>query len=158
MTPRENNQQLITDIGGGWYLEKCKKGLPPLKRTKLGKKSQEREDLIKNELFKSNMWWNDWKFQLHWNMLEWVNLKSTPKRDKPFSVSSNKFYINNIDRTSHFVGHSELGPLDYADFYERKNVNENMENEMKEIEEKIVENPNKDDVNFYEAIPLQNRK
>ena len=80
MTLREKNQKLITDIGGGWYLEKCKKGLPPLKRTKLGKKAQEREDLIKNELFRSNMWWNDWKFQLHWNMLEWVNPKSTPKR------------------------------------------------------------------------------
>ena len=24
------------------------------------------------------MWWNDWKFQLHWNKLEWVDPKSTP--------------------------------------------------------------------------------
>ena len=55
MISREKNQKLITDIGGGWYLEKCKKGLPPLKRTKLGKKAQERENLIKNELFRSNM-------------------------------------------------------------------------------------------------------
>ena len=90
-----------------------------MKRTNLGKKSQERDDLIKNELFRSNMWWNDWKFQLHWNMLEWVNPKSTPKRVKPFSVYSKKLYINNNDRTAHFVGHSKLGPLDYADFYER---------------------------------------
>ena len=35
------------------------------------------------------MWWNDWKFQLHWNTLEWVDPKTTPKRVKPFSVSSN---------------------------------------------------------------------
>ena len=56
MTSREKNKKLITDIGGGWYLEKCKKGLPPLKRTKLGKKAQEREDLIKNKLFRYNMW------------------------------------------------------------------------------------------------------
>ena len=69
------------------------------------------------------MWWNDWRFQLHWNMLEWVDQKSTTKRVNPFSVSSNEFYINNNDRTAHFVGHSRLGPLDYADFYERKNVN-----------------------------------
>ena len=27
----------MTDIGGGWYLKKCKKGLPPLKRRKLSK-------------------------------------------------------------------------------------------------------------------------
>ena len=91
-------------------------------------------------------------------MLEWVNPKSTPKRVKPFSVSSNKFYINNNDRTAHFVGHYQLAPLDYTDFYERKDVNENMENEMKEINEKIVEKPYKDDVNFDEAIPMQIRK
>ena len=30
---REKNQKLITDIDGGWYLENCAKGLPPLKRT-----------------------------------------------------------------------------------------------------------------------------
>ena len=34
----------MTDICGGWYLEKCARGLPPLKRTKLSKKSQERQD------------------------------------------------------------------------------------------------------------------
>ena len=59
LTSREKNQKLITDIGGGWYLEKFQKGLPPLKRTKLGKKAQKRQYLIKNELFISNMWSND---------------------------------------------------------------------------------------------------
>ena len=54
---------------------KCAKGLPPLKRTKLSKTAQERHDDIKNKLFQSNIWWNDWKFQLHWNMLEWVDSK-----------------------------------------------------------------------------------
>ena len=103
------------------------------------------------------MWWNDWKFQLHWNMLEWVNSKSRTKRVKHFSVSSNKFYINNNDRTAHFVGHSKLAPLDYVDFYERKDINENMENEMKEINQKIAEKPYKDDVNFDEAIPMKIR-
>ena len=33
-----------------------------------------------------------------------------------------------------------------------------MENEMKEINEKIVEKPYKDDANFDEAIPMQIRK
>ena len=46
LSTREKNQKLITDIGGGWYLEKCKKGLPPLKRTKLGKKTRKRQDII----------------------------------------------------------------------------------------------------------------
>ena len=104
------------------------------------------------------MWWNDWKFQLNWNMLERVYPKTTPIRVKPFSVSSKKFYINNNDRTAHFVGHSKLTPMDCVDFYERKQINDNMENEMKVINEKLVENPFKDDDNFYEAIPIQIRK
>ena len=33
-----------------------------------------------------------------------------------------------------------------------------MENEMKEMNEKLVENPFKDDENFDEAIPIQIRK
>ena len=36
----------MTDIGGGWYMEKSDKGLPPLKRTKLSKKAQEMQDEI----------------------------------------------------------------------------------------------------------------
>ena len=45
-------------------------------------------------------------------MLEWVDPKSTPKRVKPFSVYPKKFYINN-----------------------NKQINENMEAEMKEMDE-----------------------
>ena len=41
------------------------------------------------------------------------------------------FYINNKYRTAHLVGHSKLTPLDIVGFYERKQTNENMENEMK---------------------------
>ena len=92
LTSKGKKGKMMTDIGGGWYLEKCKKGLPPLKRTKLGKKAQKRQDRIKKEFFVSNMWWNDWKFQLHWNKLEWVDPISTPKRVKTFSVSA-KIYI-----------------------------------------------------------------
>ena len=50
-------------------------------------------------------------------MLEWVDPKLTPKRVKPFSVSSKKFYINNNDRTAHFVAHYKLIPLNIVDFY-----------------------------------------
>ena len=46
LTSGEKNRKLMTDIGGGWYLEKCGKGLTPLKRTKLSKKAQDRHDLI----------------------------------------------------------------------------------------------------------------
>ena len=50
LTSREKNQKLMTDIGGGWYLNFFEKGLPPLKRTKLSKKAQDRHDLIKKTL------------------------------------------------------------------------------------------------------------
>ena len=39
----------MTDIGGGWYMENSAKGLPPLRITKLSKKSQERQDEIKKK-------------------------------------------------------------------------------------------------------------
>ena len=87
-------------------------------------------------------------------MLEWVDPKSTPKRVKPFSVSSKKFYINNNDGTAHFVGHFKLTPLDIVDFYKRKQRNENMENEMMEMDEKLGKNALSDDDNFDEAIPI----
>ena len=32
----------MTDIGGGWYMEKSAKGLPPLRRTKLSKNNNRR--------------------------------------------------------------------------------------------------------------------
>ena len=70
------------------------------------------------------------KFQLHWNMLEWVDTKSTPKRVKPFSVSSKNFHFNNNDRTAHFVGHSKLTPLDISELYIKKQTNEYMETEI----------------------------
>ena len=115
-------------------------------------------DLIKNKLFQSNMWWNDWKFQLHWNMLEQVYPKTTPKIVKAYSVSSKKFYINNNDRTAHFIGHSKLTPLDIVDFYKRKQTNEDMEAEMKEIDVKQGKKAYSKDDNVDEAIPIQIRK
>ena len=72
---------------------KSDRGLPPLKRTKLSKKGQERQDCIQNKIYEANRWWNGWKFQLHWNKLEWVDHKSTPKIVKPFSVSSKSFIL-----------------------------------------------------------------
>ena len=57
------------------------------------------------KIYEANKWWNDWKYPLHWNKLEWVNPISETKRNKPFSFSSRKFYLNKGDKTSHWVGH-----------------------------------------------------
>ena len=46
LTSREKNPKSVTDIDGGWYLKKCEKRLPQLKRTKLSKKAQDRHNLI----------------------------------------------------------------------------------------------------------------
>ena len=62
---------------------KSAKGISPLKRPTLSKKSQDKEDQIKN-IYEDNKWWNYWKFQLHWNKLEWVNPRSQTKSNKPF--------------------------------------------------------------------------
>ena len=78
LTPKQEIQKLMTDIGGGWYMGNSARGLPPLKKTKPSKKSQERQDVIQKKLFEANRWWNDRKFQLHWNKLEWVDPKYNP--------------------------------------------------------------------------------
>ena len=70
---------------------KFSKGIPPLKISKLSKKSQEKEDEIKKKLYEANKWWNDWKFKLHWNNLEWVNPITLTQRNKYFSFSSKRF-------------------------------------------------------------------
>ena len=86
--------------------------------------------ILLKKLYESNRWWNYWKFQLHWNKLEWVYPKSTPKRVKAYSVSSIFFYISNNDRTAHFVGHSKLKEFDIDDFNKIKQMNEEMESEI----------------------------
>ena len=44
LTPKQKVQKPMTDIGGGWYMEKSDKGLTPFRITKLSKKSQEGQD------------------------------------------------------------------------------------------------------------------
>ena len=67
---------------------KSYKRLTPLRRSKLSKKSKDKEDGILKKLYEANKWWNDWSFQLHWHKLEWVNTISTFKREKTYSISS----------------------------------------------------------------------
>ena len=44
LSQKQKVQKLMTEIGGGWYMEIIAKGLPPLRRPKLSKKAQEKED------------------------------------------------------------------------------------------------------------------
>ena len=69
-------------------MEKLGQKLPPLKKRKLSKKSQKEEDKIKRRLTEANQEWCDWKFQIHWNKIEWVNPRIHYERKNSFSVSS----------------------------------------------------------------------
>ena len=46
-------------------------------------------------LTEANQEWCDCKFQIHWNMLEWVNQRSCDERKNPFCVSSKQIKYNN---------------------------------------------------------------
>ena len=63
-------------------MEKLGQKLPPPKKRKLRKKFKKEEYKIKRRLTKDNQEWNDWKFQIHWNKLEWVNPRSPDERKK----------------------------------------------------------------------------
>ena len=68
-------------------MKKITKGIPPLRRPQLSKNNKRRRMKLKNE---ANRYWNDRKFQLHWNKLEWVNPRIQIKGKKLYSVSSKK--------------------------------------------------------------------
>ena len=38
LSPKQKVRKLMTEIGGGWYMGKSAKGLPPLRRSKRTKK------------------------------------------------------------------------------------------------------------------------
>ena len=63
--PKEKHQSLLHAIGGGWYTKQLSDKLTPLKKIKIRKKAQEKEDEIKRRLQKANQDWNDWKFQIY---------------------------------------------------------------------------------------------
>ena len=42
---------------------------------------------------KARQYWNDWKFQIHWNKMEWAVPKSRNVKKTPFCTYFHKFYI-----------------------------------------------------------------
>ena len=73
--------------------EKLGQRLSPLLKRILCKKTQKEEDEIKRKLTEANKYWNDWKFQIHWNKLEWVNPRSRDEQKNQFCVSSKKIVL-----------------------------------------------------------------
>ena len=81
---KEKHQLLLHAIGGGWYMKKISEKLPTLKKRKLSKKSQEKEDEIKINMPTANQNWNEW------NKIEWVNPRKCDEQKNLFCVSSIK--------------------------------------------------------------------
>ena len=68
--------------------------------------------------------WDDWKFQIHWNKLEWVNTRSCIEGNNPFCVSPNKFIFKDNNKTAHWVGFQKLKPLDINIILRKTIINE----------------------------------
>ena len=66
---------------------------------------------------KANDHLNYWKFQLHWNNLEWVYPEKWNCKDNSFCPLTHKFYIKYGKQKCHFFGHSKLKPIDYVAFF-----------------------------------------
>ena len=73
-----------------------KKGLTPLRKQKLSKKAQEKDDKIKRKLHPANGNCNYWKFQLHWNKLDWVDSRSKIKIKKPIRFLQRNTTLTNM--------------------------------------------------------------
>ena len=81
------------------------------KEKKLSKKSQEEEDEINRKLHKANKVWNDGKFQIHWNKLEWVNPRSCDEQTIHFVCVLKNCFKNNV-KNAHWVDQLQLISLD----------------------------------------------
>ena len=62
------------------------------------------------------------------------------------------------DRTAHFFGHSQLKELDIDDFYKRKQMNEDMEAELTEMDSIPDHLAVSEDERVDEAVPIDIRK
>ena len=56
----------------------------------------------------SNQSWNERKLQTHWNIIEWVNTRSSSKGKNLFYVSSNEFYLKDNNKTANWVNNQKL--------------------------------------------------
>ena len=94
------------------YVETLCQKLPPLKKSKLSKKSQKGEDKIKRRLTEANKEWNDWKFQVHWNKIEWLNPRISDEIKNTFYVSLKKCFKDNV-KPANWVGQFKIKILIY---------------------------------------------
>ena len=98
-------------------MKKISEKIPPLKKQKLSKKSQDKENKIKGIIQMENQSWHDWIFQIHWINIEWVITINCSEGKDYFCTSSNIFYLKDNNKTSHWVGNFKLKPLYLEESY-----------------------------------------
>ena len=113
-------QTTIKTVGGKRCIYKINAKLHSIKRSPLRKKGEINEGKIRENIRKVDDHWNNWKFQLHWNKLEWVYPKTRDRWKNPFYSSTRKFCIKDVNNSSRFVGHYKLEPIDYVAFFKIK--------------------------------------
>ena len=65
--------------------------------------------------------WNDQKFQINLNELEWVNLRSRIEQKNPLCVSFKNLCLKDNNKNVHWVGHSKFKLLEIIDCFKRIN-------------------------------------
>ena len=100
-------------------MEKLGQKIPPLHESKLSKKVPKEEDKTNRKLTEANQEWNDWKFQIHWNKLEWVNSRDCDESKNLLCVSSKRLCVKDNNKPAHWVGHSKLRSLDMDECFKR---------------------------------------
>ena len=84
--------------------------------------------------------------------------KSTPKRDKPYSVSSKTFYLNKNYGTAHWAYYFKLKYLDINDLLKIKQTNKKMEAELTEMDSRTENLAVSEEANVDQAIPKKPQK
>ena len=81
----------------------------------------EEEDEIQKIIWKANNGWIEYKFQLLWKDLEWVDPRTHNLKTNPFCTSTYKFYIKENNPLSHFVVHYNINLVGYNTFFNINN-------------------------------------
>ena len=81
----------------------------------------------KSNLQPANWNWNDCKLHIHCNMLQWFNPRGKILRKNSYSTSSKKLYIEQDDRTAHWICHSKLKIFYYKGFFNGKIIIDELE-------------------------------
>ena len=86
----------MTDIGGGWYMGKSARGLPPLRRTKISKNAQERQNEIQRKYMKLISGGMIVNYNCIGTNLNWLILNLTPKELNPFLFLQKRLALINV--------------------------------------------------------------